>query len=159
MDEEVTAAQAAALTGLSERTIRRRIAAKLLPARQVARNRYAIRVQDLPIRHQSPDALQVRLQALELRVGVLELELELGGLSANRPSGGAPPRAVEATMEELDPIVRKMNEIGRLIAQLSSTVRSLATELTDSTSPSGAAEDSPRAPVRAQQLTTTTANE
>lgn len=157
MDKEVTAAHAAALRGLSERTIRRRIAANLLLARQVARNRYAIRVQDLPIRHQSLDALQVRLQALEQRVGVLELEL--GGLSSSRPSGGAPSKAVEATLEELDPIVSAMNEIGHLIAQLTSTVRSLATELADSTPPSGAAEGSPRTPVRAQRLRTTTANE
>jgi hypothetical protein len=72
--EEVTAAQAASLTGLSERTIRRRIAAGDIPARHAARNRYAIHVRDLPVRR-SPDDLAARIEALEDRVRLLELQM------------------------------------------------------------------------------------
>lgn len=70
--DEVTAAQAAGLTGLSERTIRRRIAAGRIPARHVAPNRYAINVRDLPVRH-SADELAARIEALEHRVRLIEL--------------------------------------------------------------------------------------
>ena len=46
-EDEVSAVEAGRLTGLSERTIRRQIAAHRLPARHVACNRYAILVRDL----------------------------------------------------------------------------------------------------------------
>ncbi len=70
--DDVTATQAASLLGLSERTIRRRIAAGQLPARRVASNRFAIKVQDLPLRHGVAD-LTSGLEALERRVMALEL--------------------------------------------------------------------------------------
>ena len=70
--DEVTATQAASLAGVSERTIRRRIAAGQLPARRVAPNRFAIKVQDLPIHHKFGDFV-ARLELLEQRVVVLEL--------------------------------------------------------------------------------------
>lgn len=72
--DEVTASQAAALTGLSERTIRRKIAAGEIRARHVAPNRYAIKVADLPV-HRSPDELIARIEELEHRVRLLELQL------------------------------------------------------------------------------------
>jgi excisionase family DNA binding protein len=78
--DEVTASQAAALTGLSERTIRRKIAAGEIPARHVASNRFAIKVTDLPIRR-SPDDLVARLEELEHRVRLLELQLRSSRLA------------------------------------------------------------------------------
>ena|SRR5579884_3402320 len=114
MDEDVTAAQAAQLTGLSERTIRRRIAAHELPARHVARNRYAIRVQDLPIRRPA-DELMARLQALEYRVRVLELQQQ-------RILAQLDPTAVAATGERGPETV---TEVGDLLTQLAHEVRRL----------------------------------
>ena len=69
--DEVSAAQAAMLLGLSERTIRRKIASGKLPARRVAPNRFAIAVRDLPRRRDMND-LARRLEALERRVALLE---------------------------------------------------------------------------------------
>ena len=74
--DEVTATQAASLSGVSERTIRRRIAAGQLPARRIAPNRFAIRVQDLPIHHGFGD-LALRLEALERRIAALELRQQI----------------------------------------------------------------------------------
>jgi excisionase family DNA binding protein len=91
--DEVTASQAAALTGLSERTIRRKIAAGEIPARHVASNRFAIKVADLPIR-QSPDDLVARLEELEHRVRLLELQLR----SSRLASRAAPPASTPTTM-------------------------------------------------------------
>jgi hypothetical protein len=73
--DEVTATQAAALCGYSERTIRRRIASGDLQARRIASNRYAIRVSDLPRRH-GADTLAQRVEALEQQVRQLELQLQ-----------------------------------------------------------------------------------
>jgi len=67
----VTAAQAATLTGLSERTIRRKIISGKLPAKRLMANRYAIRVRDLPSNLQTV-ALVDRLDDLERRVQLLE---------------------------------------------------------------------------------------
>ncbi len=78
--DEVTASQAAALTGLSERTIRRKISAGEIPARHVASNRFAIKVTDLPIRR-SPDDLVARLEELEHRVRLLELQVRSSRLN------------------------------------------------------------------------------
>ncbi|MBF6591273.1 MAG: helix-turn-helix domain-containing protein [Ktedonobacterales bacterium] len=72
--DEVTATEAATLTGLSERTIRRKIASGVLRARRVAPNRYAIKVRDLPIQGRADD-LAMRMEALEHRVRLLELRL------------------------------------------------------------------------------------
>ncbi len=77
--EEVNATQAAALSGFSERTIRRKIASGVIPARRIASNRFAIRVSDIPARR-GADALVERVAALERRV--LELEQQLQLLSA-----------------------------------------------------------------------------
>lgn len=71
--DEVTAIQAARLTGLSERTIRRRIASGSLPARRIARNRFAINLRDLPVTGHD-DALAAQVEALERRVRTLEEE-------------------------------------------------------------------------------------
>src|SRR5579863_9774518 len=114
MDEEVTAAQAAQLTGLSERTIRRRIAANEIPARHVARNRYAIRVHDLPIRRHA-DELMARLQALEYRVRVIELQQQ-------RILAHLDPAAVNP-VEESGP--EAVTEVGDLLTQLAHEVRRL----------------------------------
>ena len=69
--DEVTAAQAAILTGLSERTIRRRIAAGSIPARKIGPNRFAIRPDDLPLVHPF-QALVQRVAALEQQVAAIE---------------------------------------------------------------------------------------
>jgi excisionase family DNA binding protein len=119
MDEEVSAAQAAQLTGLSERTIRRRIAANEIPARHVARNRYAIRVQDLPIRRPA-DQLMARLQALEYRVRVLELQQQhvLGRLNPSAATHSEESGSEAAT------------EVGDLLTHLAHEVRRLGPLLT-----------------------------
>jgi excisionase family DNA binding protein len=72
--DEITAAQAATLTGLSERTIRRKIASGLIPARRLATNRYAIKTSDL---HASRplEVLALRVEALEHRLDTLEAYL------------------------------------------------------------------------------------
>lgn len=78
--EEVSATEAAALTGLSERTIRRKIARGELAARHVAPNRYAIRVRDLPPpRHanQAEVRAEARMTNLEARLDLLERRLRL----------------------------------------------------------------------------------
>lgn len=89
MEWEVTAAQAAKLTGLSERTIRRRIVSGALPARRIASNRYAIRVRDLTLPNlptlESVETLIARVQALESRVHLLELQVAQM-LAAREPS-------------------------------------------------------------------------
>ncbi|HEX6819270.1 MAG TPA: helix-turn-helix domain-containing protein [Ktedonobacterales bacterium] len=126
MEEEVTAAQAAQLTGLSERTIRRRIASRDIPARHVARNRYAIRVRDLPIRRPAEE-LMARLQALEYRVRVLELQQQR--LLAQLDTTGAAP--TEASGQEA------AADVGGLLAQLAYEVRRLGPLL------SAAAPESP----------------
>lgn len=127
MDDEVTAAQAAQLTGLSERTIRRRIAAHTIPARHVARNRYAIRVSDLPIR-QPADEVMARLQALEYRVHVLEL-LQARVLSHLDPalsSTATSARDVSGEVGEASADAGTGAEVSDLLAQLVREVRRLA---------------------------------
>jgi len=69
--DEVSAAQAATLTGLSERTIRRRIAAGSIPARKIGPNRFAIRRDDLPVIYPF-QALAQRIDELEQRVAAIE---------------------------------------------------------------------------------------
>lgn len=126
MEEEVTAAQAAQLTGLSERTIRRRIAAREIPARHVARNRFAIRVQDLPIRRPA-DEVMARLQALEYRVRVLELQQQRLLVQLD-PTGAVPP---EPSDQE------SAAGVGDLLAQLAYEVRRLGPLLSAAPQPSG----------------------
>lgn len=112
--DEVTAAQAAGLTGLSERTIRRRIAAGKIPARHVAPNRYAIKVLDLPVRH-SVEELASRIAALERRVRLLELRQ--AALLAASPASVAPD---SAEPEALEPPTAAMpaSAIRELLAEL-----------------------------------------
>jgi len=100
--DEITAAQAANLTGLSERTIRRKIASGLLPARRLGRNRFAIKVADLQVRHPW-EALAARIEALEQRFDRLEESLRvLGGLrEAGQPVSGTTGPIVSAEVQQL----------------------------------------------------------
>lgn len=75
MTDEVTAAQAALLSGLSERTIRRRILSGQLPARRLTANRYAIRIEDLP-RAGGSASVAARLDTLESRMRALDNEVQ-----------------------------------------------------------------------------------
>jgi len=129
--EEVTAAQAAGLTGLSERTIRRKIASGAIPARHVARNRYAIRVRDLPIRRSS-DELIMRVEALEYRVRLLELQQ--AHLAAAE---------VEAASEPPEGEMGTPTDVYHLLVQLARETQRLAPLLTALTSqqPPRAAEE------------------
>jgi excisionase family DNA binding protein len=68
--QEVTAIDAAKLTGHSEKTIRRWIVSGKLPARQVSKNRYAIKTSDL--RKYIPDAAQPDLGVALARIQELE---------------------------------------------------------------------------------------
>lgn len=119
--DEVTATEAAQLTGLSERTIRRKIISGEIPARHVAKNRYAIRVRDLPARER-PTNLQARVEALEHRVRLLELTLsgapqegpqqqatrsvQLAPAAPHAPGGAGVSLAHEApSSSELNPIL------------------------------------------------------
>ncbi|HEX6819536.1 MAG TPA: helix-turn-helix domain-containing protein [Ktedonobacterales bacterium] len=94
MDREVTATEAAKLTGLSERTIRRRILSGALPARHVRSNRYAIRMSDLALSgfpaQDSIVSLIARVQALESRMQHLEHQVAQV-LAVQEPSEEAPP--------------------------------------------------------------------
>jgi hypothetical protein len=126
--DEVTAAQAAGLTGLSERTIRRRIAAGMIPARHVAPNRYAINVRDLPVHH-SADELAARIGALEHRVRLIELrqaaplatspaaDAALDSAETGHPAMQAPPAPASApAVREL--LAALVNETERLTSLL-----------------------------------------
>jgi excisionase family DNA binding protein len=90
--DEITAAQAANLTGLSERTIRRKIASGVLPARRLRQNRFAIRVADLQVRHPW-EALSARIDSLEQRLDRLEESLRLlgGPREAGQPESNVGP--------------------------------------------------------------------
>jgi excisionase family DNA binding protein len=107
--EEVTASQAAALTGLSERTIRRKIASGEIPARHVAPNRYAINVAHLPVRQPS-DVLLTRIEELEHRVRLLELRL--------RPQRSAVANLASAPAEHGDSAVSGPPALGELLMHL-----------------------------------------
>jgi len=89
--DEVTAAQAATLTGLSERTIRRKIASGMLAARRLGPNRFAIKVADLPIRH-PVEALALRLDVLEQRLARLEATLQSSAEGGQAGSSGTAAR-------------------------------------------------------------------
>lgn len=102
--DEVTATQAALLSGVSERTIRRRIAAGQLPARRVAPNRFAIKIEDLPINPGLGD-LAGRLEALERRVAAIELRqqalLRTQAASTPAPVGDVSLSQLHALLAEL----------------------------------------------------------
>jgi excisionase family DNA binding protein len=75
--EYLTAKQAADVTGLSERTIRRMIERGDLPARHANRRRYAIATKDLPPHKPSPTGeLLARVEALERAVQRLTYAVE-----------------------------------------------------------------------------------
>lgn len=123
--EQVTAAQAAMLTGFSERTIRRRIAAGALPARRIATNRFAIDVRDLPRRWDGHE-LERRLEALERRVQLLEegqriLLRRLGHEAPQTTEAGDAPNASLAG--EQDASVTMLHE---LLVQLARETERLA---------------------------------
>jgi|SRR5215470_4123033 len=124
--EEVTAAQAAGLTGLSERTIRRRIAAGKLVARRVAPNRFAIAVGDLPLRHDL-HALMGRLEQLERRVQALETPEQApaggtGGVPTRDKGANAGPVAGDAVAQLQDLLAQLQREMGRLAPVLGAVV-------------------------------------
>jgi hypothetical protein len=126
--EEVTAARAATMTGLSERTIRRKILAGEIRARRVAPNRYAINVHDLPARHASADALS-RVDELEQRVRLLELRLQrVEILLAPSPMYMPPPDPADtAAISSPAALVSATRQpmLGELLAQLSHEVERL----------------------------------
>lgn len=113
--DEVTATQAASLTGVSERTIRRRIASGSLPARRIAPNRFAINVRDLPLPGNDAE-LATQVEVLERRVRVLE-EQQLALLQRIEQSIGAEPGDVR------DISVAMVSE---LLAQVSQDAERLA---------------------------------
>lgn len=115
---EVTAIQAAALTGLSERTIRRRIATGELPARRIAPNRFAININDLP-RPAAHDHNDARLYALEQRVTELEAQQQslLRALGGSTPSAHIPE--VETTADDIE-------RLDDLLLQLASAIERLS---------------------------------
>lgn len=108
MADEVTAAQAATLTGLSERTIRRRILSGQIPARRLSANRYAIRIEDLP-RVGGAASVVARLDAVEARVRTLEDEV-LALRAAFAEAAGAFALATENTMAPSPDQVRALLE-------------------------------------------------
>jgi hypothetical protein len=122
--DEVTAAQAAALTGLSERTIRRKIATGQIRARHIATNRYAIKVADLPVRP-PPTGLVARMAELEHRVRVLELQqaqlmAEGSALRSPPETPGAAPDAISVAgvREALLQLVRETERLAPLLTAL-----------------------------------------
>jgi excisionase family DNA binding protein len=133
--DEITAAQAANLTGLSERTIRRKIASGALPARRLRQNRFAIKVTDLQVRHPW-EALAARVEALEQRLDRLEESLRiLGGLrEAGQPESSAAPAPA-------GPIVRA--EVQQLFAQLAYETARLARTLSLPETATAPAVDAP----------------
>jgi predicted site-specific integrase-resolvase len=117
MEEEVTATQAALMSGLSERTIRRKIAAGQIPARRLAANRFAIRVSDVPTRDSM--SLVERVTDLERRVG--ELERQITALSAHAPMASASPADVTPTSvatvrDLLLQLVQETERMGAIVA-------------------------------------------
>lgn len=121
--DEVTATQAASLSGVSERTIRRRIADGRLPARRVAPNRFAIRVQDLPLQRGFGD-LALRLEALERRVAVLELRQQV--LLRMRPTDTVGSSASASTAAQAAENDALLSQFQALLAELARESERLA---------------------------------
>jgi hypothetical protein len=114
--DEVTAVEAAALTGLSERTIRRRIAAGTLQARRIAANRFAIRLDDLPQR-KGLDALVARIEAIERRVRPLESQraAEPGNAVQTAPDEAALGVPAAQLRDLVDQLAHEVNRIAPLL--------------------------------------------
>lgn len=129
--KEVTATQAAALTGLSERTIRRRIASGQLPARHVAPNRFAIDVRHLP-RDRAGGNFAARLEMLERRMQLLEMQQQallrrLDVAVAAREAGGEAGTEAGGDLGQLhELLVQLAHETERLAPLLSGSVGSAA---------------------------------
>lgn len=125
--DDVTATQAASLLGLSERTIRRRIAAGQLPARRVAPNRFAIKVQDLPLQRSYAD-LAAHLEALERRVAALELRQQ--ALLMVRPTAPAAVATPMALAPAAAPVAAEseasLGQLHALLAELARETERLA---------------------------------
>src|SRR5579884_3962408 len=117
MDEEVTATQAAALTGLSERTIRRKIAAGTLRARRVAPNRFAIAVSDLPKRR-GVEALVARVEDLERRVERLEAAIG-AGVGSQAAVDVLPAGTDAASNGPVGPLRELLGQLAREVERLS----------------------------------------
>lgn len=113
---EVTAARAATLTGLSERTIRRRIAAGTLPARRIAPNRYAISIGDLPTRDEIEDA-PARIEALGQRVAALEIQQRLMLRALGHPGSERDDEDAEDAAQRVDDLLLQLASV---VARLSS---------------------------------------
>jgi len=116
--DEVTAFEAAALTGLSERTIRRRIAADTLHARRVSANRFAIHVEDLPQR-KGLDALLARIEGLERRVDALEMHSGIYRVARGpslAESEEGPDLEVAPLRDLVDQLVDEVNRITPLLS-------------------------------------------
>lgn len=127
-EDEVSAVEAGRLTGLSERTIRRQIAAHRLPARHVACNRYAILVRDLRLSRPGGTTvhqLTARLQALEDRVGALEQQLTRLLASPSDASSADATTGPSSTL----------TEIGASFARLASELSHLTAALADAPGP------------------------
>lgn len=127
MEEEVTAVQAAQMTGRSDRTIRRMIHNNRLPARLIAPNRYAIKVSDLDKVTGQASSIEERLSAIEEKIAhIEELLLELlenFSVSTKKPPRTKSPydandqihlpstRASTSTMNGLPPGTLTLNEM------------------------------------------------
>jgi hypothetical protein len=131
--KEVTATQAAVLTGLSERTIRRRIASGALPARHIAPNRFAIDVRHLP-RERAGGNFATRLEMLERRVQLLEMQQQAllrrldVALAAGEAGGEAGTEAGGDLGQLHDRLMQMAHETERLAPLLSGGVGSAARE-------------------------------
>lgn len=136
MPDEVTAAQAAALTGLSERTIRRRILAGQIPARRLSANRFAIRVEDLPHKGGS-ETIIARLDALDQRLGILEREV-LALQSALGQQASAELQPLET------PETASLSQLRALLDQLEQETERLAPLLGFPRTTTGSAGPQPR---------------
>ena len=104
--KEVTAIDAAKMTGLSERTIRRWIESGKLPARQIATNRYAIKTTDLRkyIPKEQPDLQSAisRIQELEdMQTDLLARIEKLESFLPVPAAQGSDRRAVELPQPDL----------------------------------------------------------
>lgn len=76
VDMKVTAVQAATLLGISERTVRRRIAVGRLPACKVASNRYEVELEDV-LEHKKDVLEHKKDQLAELHARMDRLEAHL----------------------------------------------------------------------------------
>jgi excisionase family DNA binding protein len=135
--DEITAAQAAILMGVSERTIRRKIASGVIPARRLGRNRYAIKVSDLHV-NRPVEAFMLRVEALERRLDRLEAQFRAPVDSAQpgvRPGDSTTPPSLPAQFSSA--------EVQHLFAQLAYETARLARSISFLPDPPAASLPSP----------------